>query len=311
MATSVDVLLKDIGLSDHQIQQVHQGILVKDTVASNSDRELGVQLACLVKAPLEKLKSTFHTDPALKREDGYVQAIALIDDSSPDFSGVVLDAGMIQAYLRAAPGSDLNLSKTEIEDFQTVAKNGGKKEQVEKQFQEMLLNRYRSYRQKGLAGILPYHRARAKDFHPGDELSHSIQQTRPVKKKFPVFYEVLSNYPNARSEGLEESFFWISSLLDGKTTVSLVHHFGLAEGDAYFFCERQFYVSRSHNSVQGVGGAFPVNEVEMIIAYVARTSTDQVSGFGGSAKKAIGAKVMASKIAENFEKARSSVASDK
>jgi hypothetical protein len=311
MASSVDVLLKDIGLSDHQIQQVHQGILVKDTVASNSERELGVQLAALVNAPLKALKLTFHTDPVMKREDSSVQLVALIDDANPDFSKVMLDDGIIQAYLKAAPGSDLNLSKTEIEDFQAVAKSGGKKEQVEKQFQEMLLNRYRSYRQKGLGGILPYHRGKAKDFHPGDELAHSIQQTRPVKKKFPVFYEALSIYPNARPEGLEESFFWISSLLDGKTTVSLVHHFGLDEADGYFFCERQYYVSRSHNSVQGVGGAFPVNGDEMIIAYVARTSTDQVSGFGGSAKKAIGAKVMASKIAENFEKVRSSIVSDK
>jgi len=35
-----------------------------------------------------------------------------------------------------------------------------------------------------------------------------------------------------------------------------------------------------------------------------RTSTDQVSGFGGAAKRGIGNKIMGGRMAENFERAR-------
>ena len=66
---------------------------------------------------------------------------------------------------------------------------------------------------------------------------------------------------------------------------------------------RGTYVSRSHNSVQGIGGAFPV-ENGTVVAYVQRTSTDQVAGFGGTTKRAIGVRMMASKVAESFERAR-------
>ena len=38
--------------------------------------------------------------------------------------------------------------------------------------------------------------------------------------------------------------------------------------------------------------------------YATRTSTDQVSGFGGAAKRGIGNRVMGGRMAENFERAR-------
>lgn len=38
--------------------------------------------------------------------------------------------------------------------------------------------------------------------------------------------------------------------------------------------------------------------------YATRTSTDQVGGFGGSAKRTIGNKIMGGRMSENFERAR-------
>ena len=40
--------------------------------------------------------------------------------------------------------------------------------------------------------------------------------------------------------------------------------------------ERHFYISRSHNCLQGVGAAVPVED-GIIVMYTTRTSTDQVS----------------------------------
>jgi hypothetical protein len=41
-----------------------------------------------------------------------------------------------------------------------------------------------------------------------------------------------------------------------------------------------------------------------VVLYCTRTSTDQVSGFGGTAKRTIGNKIMGGRMAENFERAR-------
>ncbi len=86
----------------------------------------------------------------------------------------------------------------------------------------------------------------------------------------------------------------------------LVHKIGYNIGDIFVFFQRMFYVNRSHNSVQGIGGFFPTadSSEEGIVVYATRTSTDKVAGFGGAAKRTIGARVMSSKQAKNFERLR-------
>lgn len=135
------------------------------------------------------------------------------------------------------------------------------------------------------------------------ELAHIL------KKEAPHFHRHLSEYPNAAPDGLEESFSWINFEIDAKPTLTLVHRMGLLDGDVFAFSERHFYVSRSHNCLQGIGGAFPVEEGTVIV-YLVRTITDQVSGFGSSAKRAIGSRIMGSKIADNFKRLRDSLAGE-
>jgi hypothetical protein len=125
----------------------------------------------------------------------------------------------------------------------------------------------------------------------------------------------------------------VNFTIDDKPTVCLVHKMGMMEGNVYIYSQIHFYVSRGHNSVQGVGGAFPLGDQESAIIYGSRTysrivreivccsptlhfltrafflsesgtSTDQVSGFGGSAKRTIGSRVMMGKIAKNLQDAR-------
>lgn len=134
-------------------------------------------------------------------------------------------------------------------------------------------------------------------FRPGDELKHQIEMASILERESSSFHRHLIDYPNARPEGLDESFFWVNSVLDEKPTVALVHRMGLLGGGVYLYMERYFYVSRSHNSVQGVGGAFPVSDgTSTVVCYRSRTSTKQVSG--------IGARMMGSKMSGNFERAR-------
>ena len=71
----------------------------------------------------------------------------------------------------------------------------------------------------------------------------------------------------------------------------------------YVYMERHFYISRSHNCLQGIGAAMPVRDGAVVL-YCTRTSTDQVSGMGGMVKRTIGNKIMGNRMKENFERAR-------
>ena len=80
-------------------------------------------------------------------------------------------------------------------------------------------------------------------------------------------------------------------------------------GDGYILSDRHYYVSRSHNAIQMVAAVLPAKE-GAIIFYSNRTSTDQVAGFGSSAKHSIGRKIMAKQIASLFEELRTGAVKD-
>uniref|UniRef100_A0A6T7I392 Uncharacterized protein n=1 Tax=Attheya septentrionalis TaxID=420275 RepID=A0A6T7I392_9STRA len=303
MVLQLNELLKVAGFTESEVKAVHDGTLINRTRESSSDRELACQLAFLVKAPPERLQTVFLKSPQKKNFDPNVQEVGTMEGegSLQDFDRVKL-GDFYKTYLKAAPGSDLNLSSGEIHAFQAMGKRANQV-QVEAQFRQTLLDRFRAYRAGGLDGILPYTRKGSVDFFPGKELHHQIEVAAILKQHSPRFHKYVLEYPKHKPEGATESFFWMTSLIDDKPTVVLYHHIGMQEGDLFVYLERHFYVSRSHNSVQGIGGAFPVKD-GTIMVYVTRTSTDQVSGFGSAAKRGIGARMMMGRQAENFERAR-------
>ena len=71
------------------------------------------------------------------------------------------------------------------------------------------------------------------------------------------------------------------------------------------FMNRTFYVSCGHNSVQQMGFAVPTNysanTSSMLLAFSSRYSTDAVTGFGGSAKRAFGFRIMGKRTAKAME----------
>ena len=222
------------------------------------------------------------------------------DGSLDDFKGIKLtnEKVMDKLYLKAAPGSDLNLSKDEIALFKKCKTH----DDVENCLRQVLLDRFREYKKIGVAGIKPYARSK-KEFSAGDELLNQIKAGKILPKRSPVFNKFLLEYPNNKPDGIEESFFWVNSIIDDKPTIALVHRVGMPQDGGFVYMERHFYISRSHNCLQGIGAALPVDDGAVVL-YATRTSTDQVSGFGGTAKRGIGNKIMGGRMAENFERAR-------
>lgn len=305
----LDDILHDAGFSASAIADVKSGKLhYGGSLDAASDKELSVKLAFHVNAKLQNAKGIFLDSPKKKDYDPTVESLGMIaedggDGSLEDFSGIKLSPNekvMDKLYQKAAPGSDLNLSKDEIAMFKKCKSH----EEVENCLRQVLLDRFRAYKKSGLAGIKPYARSK-KEFSPGDELKSQLKAGKILPKRSPAFNKFALEYPNHKPEGVEESFFWVNSVIDDKPTIALVHRVGMPLDAGFVYMERHFYLSRSHNCLQGIGAALPVDDgAGAVVLYATRTSTDQVSGFGGSAKRAIGNKIMGGRMAENFERAR-------
>jgi hypothetical protein len=221
--------------------------------------------------------------------------------SLADLAGLKLGADELAAYQAAKPGGDLNLSTAEIAAFQKAGKAG-----AEQQLKQTLLGRLRAYQAKGLAGLAPYDRGDGKSSPVAEDLKNASKRSPLVEKLAPAFFQAFVGYP-AGKQGLEERFLWTHYEAHGSPVVILTHAFSMKTADFYVVCQRQFYVTASYNAEQAVAGLFPVKE-GTAVAYVNRTFTDQVTGFGGSQKRSIGSKVLSGQLQDLFEKFKDAAA---
>ena len=300
LAQAVDAkqVLTKLGFPADTHGRVMAGELVSRDVESSNDRELATGLAFFVKESPKALLEDLRAGLLLQVDEntlahGEIQAAA----SLADFAGVKLDAEEAKAYQKAEAGGDLNLSAAEIKAFDALA--GKPAAQVEAQVRKSLLARAQTYQKSGLAGIAPYARDGEKRDVAAD-LRSASEAAKPLKTGAPSFYQTLLGYPK-KPEGFTEKFNWMRYKAHGTPVLILTHAFWVEEGDAFAVCQRQFYVSASYNAEQALAAFLPV-EGGTVIAYVNRTSTDQVTGFGGSAKRSIGAKVLASQLHDLFAK---------
>ena len=330
-ASVVDDVLRNAGFSTSAISEVKGGGIyyAGSFNSSASDKELSVKLAFHIKIPnLDIAKEIYLNSPLKKEYDPTVESLGMIAvdglGSIDDFSCIKLGKDytkvMNKLYNSACPGYDLNLSTEEIVMFQQQRK---KEEDVTQCLHQVLLNRYRSYKQYGLKGIQPYARSSTNNFYPGEELRAQMEagwiipETTSVQglllsgrqqqqQQQSIFIKYALDYPtNPPPPGVAESFFWVTSIIDGIPTIALIHRMGMPDkiSGGYVYMERHFYISRSHNCLQGIGAAMPVRDGAVVL-YCTRTSTDQVSGMGGMVKRTIGNKIMGNRMKENFERAR-------
>jgi hypothetical protein len=266
----------------------------------------------LVKTPVQKLVASLKGGPS-SRNDPQVQSVTEInaDGTFAAPKSVVLQPGVdkeTQRYLDAAPGDTLNLSAAEIASFAALKASGAGQPQVEDAVRQLLLARYQAYRDKGLAGIAPYARGKDKVSQPADDLRRATEAAKGIKKYTPVFYDALMNYPQGLPAGLTQHFFCIRYAMSGRPNFALRQRLAMPVDDAYVVADRDFYVSSGYNDTQAVAGLLPV-ESGTVVVYLARTTTDQLGGFGASAKQSIGRGMMAKQISQIFEKARAGLKS--
>ncbi len=287
-------LLADLGLTPDQIAQVQAGQFVELDVKPASPRELTAGFAFRVNVPPAELVKDLRAGLANK-VDSNVTASGEIHGagSDADLASLKIDPNVAASY--ASGSGDLNLSTAERASFANLGTA-----EVAQRVRDRLLARVAEYQAKGLDGIAPY--ARGSDTRsPGEELRTATVATKPLAKYEPSAYQLALDYPAKRPAGFGETYRWSQFDAHGVPTIAVTHGMFVPDGDAFLVVQRQFYVSTGYNCEQAIAAFVPTGSGTVVV-YSNRTSTDQITGFGGGAKRSIGSKMLESQLRDMFQK---------
>jgi hypothetical protein len=299
---SADQVLTNAGLSAGDKQSVSSGEFVNASISGVSERDLSFATAFLVKTPPDALAKQIVAG-ALVTADTQVKAFGELSGagSLADFTKLTLTGDEAGVLANARPGDALNLSASEIAAFRALA--SAPASAVQDQLRRMLLARYQAYRASGLAGIAPYDRGSGRASDPAADLRRASQATQDIHMHLPAFQALLLGFPQATLPGTRETFYWLKSLIHGEMTYALAHVLEAVDGAARVVARREYYVSTGYNAEQTLAGFLPVQGGTVVISTV-HAFTEQVTGFGGSMKRGIGSRVMASQMKQIYEAER-------
>jgi len=304
-----DELLKQLPFSPQEKQQILQGELITTQVEESEEHELAVLLAFVVKTTPIALKKHFIKGTWIDLPEPILTSQKLTPVSTiKDFSKLKFSANEsneLERFLSVQAGNDLNLSDTEIKQFQLISQldsNASDVQQtVEEQLHKVLYNRFQAYTAGGVRKITPYQREQGEQFNLGKYFQKITGLSPILKQYYPLFYQTLSQYPDNKPSQLQESFFALKLKVEGRPTFSLMHRMLIEEGDAFAVALRQFYVTQSYNGEQGLGLFLPVKQGVLVLG-IFRTSSDAVAGFGSSIKHSVGRRLLAYNLTQLYEK---------
>jgi hypothetical protein len=119
-------------------------------------------------------------------------------------------------------------------------------------------------------------------------------------RHLPREYDAYVRYPQGDQSSLEHEFLWIKQRVQDRPTFVLSHRVRCLQGGMAFVAERQFYVGQSYNALQILVAFVPAGD-RTIVAYLNRTSTDQVAGFMKGTRHTMGRQIMEKEIRKEFE----------
>jgi hypothetical protein len=221
--------------------------------------------------------------------------------ATDQFAGLALgpnESDEMGYFLKASPGSKLNLSAAEIGQLKKLNGNGD----ANPVLRDLFKARYEAYRQAGLKGIAPYTRSGSDGASPGKELTQALQQALPGKF-MPAYRAAMLDYPANPLPEMQHRFLWYKKPVEDRPTIILAHRTSYQAQNLVVLTEEQFYVSHSYNCNFFICAGFAV-EGGTLLFYQNRTFTDQVAGFGSSLKHSIGRKQMLSALADNLKDLR-------
>lgn len=308
-------VIASLALKQEQISKLDQGKIVAFKIDEATRKELAIGLVMYLPSSPAKIADFFKQgDLALVDLDitayGEIKPGSTIDA----FKGLVFTSEQrneVQNLLAAEAGDQFNLSVEEIKSFAVLKKKltgANEADQiagVSQHYQQILLQRWQTYRKQGLAGVASYARSGG-DAKPADELGTAATSSKLLAHLPSNLQQAWLRYPAQLPPGTEERFFWLNRQVEDRPTAILSHRIQQTNDTSSVILARQFFVGHSYNSSHLIIGCLPYRDGS-IVFYAHRTSTDQVAGLGSSLKHSIGLKQMKKQMIKNFKQLRSEI----
>ena len=311
---TLEEVISAAGFDDQQRSDLLAGKIVTKDFDEGSDKEMSILVALKVSLSLPEVLEAWRELVLLDFDEdliavGRIGADQDVSEALAEVEFTAEEGDEIRGLLGAEPGSDFNLSQVEIARFATLARrfssrgcerDAACRSAVNETYRSVLAERLAAYRKGGLEAVSIYARSRGKVADPGEELHLAAEKLPLARRRVPEVYRAWLEYPRSQPEGSEHQFLWLKRDVEGRATFILSHRAIYETDDAFISVERHFYVGRFYNSLQMLS-FIAAQGSEVIGILLNRTSTDQVAGFGTSAKKLIGRSKVRKGLVGTFE----------
>ena len=301
-------------LAPEQRRRLLAGDTLDYQVAETTETELGAGVAMYLPVPLARAAEVL-TSPDIVLKDPSITASGLLapDATVAALAGYKLSAGEVaeaQDAFDATPGGRLNLSAAEIEAFRAPrpargADRAAVAESGAAQWRALLLQRGQAFQARGLDGVPPYAR-RSGVSDPAAVLRVAAGDARIVAHLMPQLAEALLRFPAEQSSTAISQFYWVKRQVQSRPDPLLIHHLVDVTPQLALYIERHVYVGHSYNASQILSGAVPYEDGVLVFSSN-RVSTDQIAGFGGEMKRAIGRRQLRGEIVKRFDRIRAAL----
>jgi hypothetical protein len=213
------------------------------------------------------------------------------------------DVGRLQELVKA-PARNLNLNTAEAEKLKSLSPTARDLEsRVRPALAEIFAARLNAYARQGLPGVQPYVRADGEVVNPAAELRNAIRGLAFLADEFPGFADAVGAPTSGANSGLTRQYYWMERRVDTHNVLALSAELRRRDARVAIGADVHFYASREYNAMLTLIGVIPYGEDWMVFA-INHTFTDQVRGFGSSARRAIGRDLVAKELGKHLAETR-------
>jgi hypothetical protein len=299
---SIEEMARRIGFSEQAVARARDGEVVSERLESTSDKDLALAVGARIDAPLQKVYDFVQAD-RLAEFQTVTLADGPIDPGSPSLADMKLSEATLKK-LADDPGDTFHMSDEEAATIRAAGRSGTAAALAA--YQEALAARAGAYWEKGLEGITPYAgegRSPAVDLAHADEAAKALFQLAVLAAEIDVV-------PARNTGRAEHRLSWAVQKGRDQEAPVLIHRI-LYKGDVgEVFVQRRFYSAYDYDSMEIVVGVLPTQGGQSAIFYTNHTYTAQVSGFGGSAKRSIGTKMLEKDVVAEMQRAQKTIPGD-
>lgn len=295
---SIEEMAGRIGFSEQARERARGGEVIAERLESTSDKDLALAIGAKIQAPPQQVYDFVQAE-RLAEFQTVTLAEGRIDPAHPSLADMKLSEATLEK-LAADPGGTFHMSEEEAATIREAGRNGTAAALAS--YQEALAARAKAYWENGLEGITPY---AGKGRSPAVDLLHADEAAKALFQH-PVLEAEIDVVPARNTGRAEHRLSWAVQKGRDQEAPVLIHRI-LYKGEVgEIFVQRRFYSAYDYDSMEIVVGVLPAQGGSAIF-YTNHTYTAQVSGFGGSAKRSIGTKMLEKDVVAEMQRAQETI----